>query len=134
MRLNFFAISLAVTLCGPALAAEPESAAAEVHYSAGFTACRSAALATADVVFCIMTEAKVQEAKLDSALAQALKRLPAKRRAALRTAQAEWHRRAAAECDESVKDRTFERMAEAERGQCLLDSMIRRTAEIEKKR
>jgi uncharacterized protein YecT (DUF1311 family) len=111
-----------------------EQADIEARYSDSFTECTRDALATADTVFCVVTEAKTQEPKLDEALAAALKALPARRKAALRLEQAAWRKDAAAKCDQAVADEQFERVAQAKRGQCMLDETIRRTLELERSR
>jgi uncharacterized protein YecT (DUF1311 family) len=118
-------------------AAQPkpiEQADIESRYSDSYTECTRDALATADTVFCVVTESKAQEPKLDEALAAALKALPAKRKTALRLAQAAWRRGAAAKCDQAIADEQFERVAQAKRGQCMLDETIRRTLELERSR
>lgn len=104
----------------------------EARYSAEFGECLKDGLATADTVFCVTTEAGQQESRLDRALAAALKRVSARRRPALRSAQAKWEEQSRAKCDAAVAGEPFERVADAERGQCLLDETIRRTIEIER--
>jgi uncharacterized protein YecT (DUF1311 family) len=109
-----------------------EQADIEARYSDTFSECTRDALATADTVFCLTKEAEIQEPKLEKAYAATLKRLTPKRKAALRSAQANWRKEAQAKCDEAAAGLEFERVAEAERGQCMLDATIRRTIELER--
>jgi uncharacterized protein YecT (DUF1311 family) len=132
---------IALAAAGMALVPQdsPAAAAAEpidvqAHYSETFTACLADALATADRVFCIAAEAQRAEPALEKALEEALNRLSPKRRTAFRSAQAEWRSTVRAKCDSEVADEEFERVAQANRGQCMLDETIRRTIELEGKR
>jgi uncharacterized protein YecT (DUF1311 family) len=121
--------SFAIAAAGSgATAAEPEI---EARYSDSFVECRDDSMATADVIFCLRTESERQEAKLQSAFAAALKRAPARRKAALRAGEANWLKKTQVKCDLAVADEQFDRLAAAKRGQCMLDETIRRTIELE---
>lgn len=128
---------LTAGLLSLAAAAQPKEIAhseIEARYSAEFADCLRDGMATADTVFCVDTEAKLQEPKMEKALQAALKRVPPKRRGSARAAQSKWVRDSRARCDEEVKDEPFERVADARRGQCMLDEIIRRTIELERLR
>jgi uncharacterized protein YecT (DUF1311 family) len=131
-------IALAAAAMAPSPQAAPTVAAGQAdvqaHYSESFTTCLDDALATADAVFCIAAEAQRVEPKLEQMLDEAMKRLSAKRRAAFRSAQMEWESKTRAKCDSEVEGEVFERIAQARRGQCMLDETIRRTIELEGKR
>lgn len=106
----------------------------QAHYSETFTECTRDSMATADTVFCIASEAKHQEPKLEQAYVAALKRAAAKRKPAIRSAQVAWRKKAQADCDAAAAGEQYERIAQATRGQCMLDATIRRTIELERKR
>ena len=117
--------------------AEPQpigQAEVEARYSDLYVECARDAMATADTIFCISTEAVRQEPKLEQALAAALKSAQSKRRAALGKAQSAWRDKALADCAEAAAAIEFERGANIVRGQCMLDAMIRRTLELERAR
>lgn len=124
----------ALELTGAASAKTIDAAEIAARYSGSFGECQNAALATADTIFCITVEANHQESRLEDAFAAAVKRLPAKRKVALRSTQLQWRKQARSKCNEAAAGEPFERIAEARRGQCMLDSIIERTIELERSR
>jgi uncharacterized protein YecT (DUF1311 family) len=120
-----------------AAAAQPapvEQSNVQARYSADYTECIADSMATPDVIFCTQVEDRQQQARLQSAFRKALERLPARRKAPFRTAQAMWLTGAGARCDKAVADEPFESVKTAKRGQCMLDETIRRTIELERRR
>jgi uncharacterized protein YecT (DUF1311 family) len=120
-----------------AAAAQPrpiEQPAIQARYSVDYTECIADSMATPDIVFCTQVESRQQQSRLQSAFRRALERLPARRKASFRTAQALWLTGAGTRCDKAVADEQFESVKSAKRGQCMLDETIRRTIELERRR
>jgi len=133
MTLPLFLAAAALVTAAGADGAPVDAPDVQARYSESFTECTRDSMATADTVFCIASEAKHQEPKLEQAYVMALKRATAKRKPAIRSAQVAWRKKAQADCDAAAAGEQYERIAEATRGQCMLDATIRRTIELERK-
>ena len=132
LRLLLPAVALLISAAAEGAPADPPDV--QARSSEAFTECTRDSMATADTVFCIASEAKHQEPKLEQAYVGALKRAAAKRRPAIRNAQVAWRKKAQVDCDAAAAGEQYERIAQATRGQCMLDATIRRTIELERKR
>jgi uncharacterized protein YecT (DUF1311 family) len=125
IRLFAAAVLLAAAV-SPARAAEPK-------YSAAYDKCLSApsGQSTAGMIDCVGTEWQAQDARLNRAYRDALKRLELPRqKAALQKAQRAWIAFRDAECA-SLYDQDWGTISRVEAAGCRLDRTARRADELE---
>ena len=122
-----------VLLCLSILAAPVAGQAAEPKYSPAYERCLAApdGQSTAGMIQCVAGELKLQDARLNRAYQEAMKRLDLPRqRAALKKAQRAWIAYRDADCA-SLYDPDWGSLARIEANACVLDRTARRADALE---